>query len=607
MCGIFGYIGLRNGIPIALRGLKNIEYRGYDSAGIGFISEEGSLQCFRSLGKVSQLEKEINVEKALAVIAHTRWATHGKVILENAHPIVDHTGSIAIVHNGIIENFSQLKSDLIKKGIHFYSETDTEVVANLIAVAYEGDLLKAVQNVLQLLKGTWALAVIHKDHPNETIISGNACPLVVGLGKNETYFSSDPNALISFTRKVHFLQDGEVARLTASEIEFFDSQNLPKEKELETLIHTSETVSKGEYEHYTLKEIFDQPQSIRNAMASRFIEESGHVLLDEIFIKPSDLVSVTQIVIVACGTSYHAGMIGSYLFEEMAYIPTAIEISSEYRYKNPIVQPGTLAIAISQSGETADTLAAMRELKSKGAKVFGICNVQGSTLTREADATILLKAGAEVGVCSTKAFTSQLTVLTLLALMIGRLHHINRQEAQAILKALRKIPGQVEEILQKSPIIEQMAKKYSSYSDFFFIGRRYMYPASLEGALKLKEIAYVNANGYAAGEMKHGPIALLSDKALTIALCADSCTYEKMVGNVTESKARLSHVLAITDHDDGSLEHLVDDFILIPKTRDELSPILTTVVCQLFAYYSAKLRGSDVDQPKNLAKSVTVE
>ncbi len=608
MCGIFGYVGRENGVPIALNGLKKIEYRGYDSAGIAIVSQNKSLTCFRSVGKVSELEKKVQSGlDSTCVIAHTRWATHGKVTLENTHPIFDHTGSLAVVHNGIIENFARLRSDLMEEGVTFHTQTDTEVISNLISKMYRGDLLKAVQEVLRILKGAWAIAVVHKDHPDECIVAANACPLVVGLGHHETYLASDPNALVSITRNVHFLHDGEVARLRPHEVEFFDADDLPVSKEVEILLHSAEEATKGEYEHYTLKEIFEQPQTVQNAMASRFVEETGNVILDEIFIKPSDLLSVTRIVIVACGTSYHAGMVGSYIFEELARIPTSVEISSEYRYKNPIVEKGTLAIAISQSGETADTIAAVRELKAKGAKIFGICNVQGSTLTREADATILLKAGPEIGVCSTKAFTSQLTVLTLLSLMMGRLKHVSRQEAQDLLQALKKIPQQIEEILKNAAHFEEIAKKYRSHSDFFFIGRRYMYPASLEGALKLKEIAYVNANGYAAGEMKHGPIALLSESCPTIALCADDYTYEKMVGNITETKARHSPVIAISDHDDGSLRDMVDDFILIPKTRDELSPILTTIVCQLFAYYSAALRGADIDKPKNLAKSVTVE
>ena len=614
MCGIFGYVGKRNGIPIALQGLKKIEYRGYDSAGIAFVSEEKKLHRIRSVGKIENLEQKISSEEKQdtnsygCVIAHTRWATHGKVSIENAHPIFDQNQTVGVIHNGIIENFATIRNELVSEGVIFRTDTDTEVIPNLVAKFYEGDLLQAVQKVLQILKGAWALVIIHKDHPGECIVAVHCCPLVVGLGHNETYIASDPNALISLTKNVHFLHDGELARLTPDEVEFFDIHNTPISKEVEQLLYHTEEATKGEYSHYTLKEIFEQPQTIKNAMASRFIEMTGEAVLDDVFIKPSDLVGIKRIVIVACGTSYHAGMVASYMFEELARIPATVQISSEYRYKNPIVEEGTLAIAISQSGETADTIAAVRALKAKGAKIFGICNVQGSSLCRESDVIIFLRAGPEIGVCSTKAFTSQLVVLTLMALMMARLHHLSQNEAQEIIHALKDIPSQVQEVLDTQKTrLEALAEKYKQFSDFFFIGRKYMYPASLEGALKLKEIAYVNANGYAAGEIKHGPIALLSELCPVIALCADKSTYEKMVSNITEAKARLSPVIAISDHDDPHLKALVDDFILIPKTRDELAPILTSIVCQLFAYYSAALRGAEIDMPKNLAKSVTVE
>lgn len=607
MCGIFGYVGAQNGVPIVLDGLQKIEYRGYDSSGIAIISKNKTIHCVRAVGKVSELEKRIEKNEGSCVVAHTRWATHGEVTLQNTHPISDHTESLAVVHNGIIENFATLKAELKASGIQFRTDTDTEVLSNLISKSYKGNLLDAVTKALKSIQGAWAIAVVHKDHPNECIVAKNSCPLVVGLGSSETYVASDPNALVSRTRKVHFLHDGEIARLTPTTVEFFDVNNMPVSKEAETLLYSVEDAVKGSYEHYTLKEIFEQPTTIRNAMDSRFVFETGHVVFEELAGKLSEILAAKRVVIVACGTSYHAGLVASYILEEMARIPTSVEISSEYRYKNPIVEDGTLAIAISQSGETADTLAAVKELKSKGAQVIGLCNVQGSTLTRVADATILLRAGPEIGVCSTKAFTSQLTVLTLFAIMLARHKHLTAHDAQKFFRALEVLPDQVSEVLHQQGLIRSIAEKYRGINDFFFIGRKYMYPSSLEGALKLKEIAYVNANGYAAGEIKHGPIALLSENCPTIALACDSMTYEKMVSNITEVKARKSPVFAVIDHKDPHLFELVDDVVIIPKTTDELSPIVTTVVCQLFAYYSASLRGADIDKPKNLAKSVTVE
>lgn len=609
MCGIFGYVGPKNGVKLSIEGLKKIEYRGYDSAGIACLTSEksSSLQCFRAVGKLSQLQKIVTDLSGNLAIAHTRWATHGNVSVQNAHPIVDQHDTLAVVHNGIIENFHQLKTELQREGVVFRTDTDTEVIANLISKFYSGDLLQAVHNALSVVRGAWAIAVIHKKHPHECVVAAHSCPLVIGLGDQETFIASDPNALLTYTRDVIYLGDGEIARVMPNGVQLFDSSLHSIEKDAETLLHSAEETSKGSFEHYTLKEIFEQPQTIRNALLSRFFEEDGTVAFDDASIKPHDLLSIKRIVIVACGTSWHAGLVGSYMLEELARIPSSVEISSEYRYKNPIVEEGTLAIAISQSGETADTIAAVRELKAKGAKIVALCNVQGSTLTREADATLFLRAGPEIGVCSTKAFTSQLTVLTLFAVMMARLRYLSRNVSQEILRALKVIPQQVEEILAQHNEIRAIAEKYVHFSDFFFIGRRYMYPACLEGALKLKEIAYINANGYAAGEMKHGPIALLSEKCPTLALCADASTYEKMVSNIMEAKARLSPVIAVITKHDAELIRIVDDYIIIPQTRDELAPILTTIVCQMFAYYCAAIRGADIDQPKNLAKSVTVE
>ncbi len=606
MCGIYAYLGPRNGVKIAFDGLKRIEYRGYDSAGIGAIVD-GKIVCRKDVGKISGLEQALGGLSANVVIAHTRWATHGKVTKENAHPHLDDSESVGIVLNGIIENYQPLKEKLISEGAKFLSETDTEVLPHLIEKLYEGDLLKAVQQALVLIHGSYAIACVHKDHPDEVIVAANGCPLVIGVGDGETFVASDSNALIHHTREVLYLSDGELAKITPDGVELFDASMAQISKETEQLLHSVEEVSKGSYEHFTLKEIFEQPQTIRNAMLSRFFEEYGTIELDGLNLSVSDLLSMERVLIIACGTSWHAGYVASYMLEDLARVPTQVEVSSEFRYKNPIVLEGTLVIAISQSGETADTIAAVREIKAKGAKVLSICNVQGSTLAREADGCLFLRAGAEIGVCSTKAFTSQLIVLSLFTLLMARIRHMGKLEGQQYLHALQKLPAQVQSVLDSAPLIEKIAKKYSKYNDFFFLGRRYMFPTALEGALKLKEIAYVNANGYPAGEMKHGPIALISETCPTVALCADKVTYEKLISNLMEAKARHGKIIAIVHEGAKGIETVADDTIYVPDTCDEFAPLLATVATQLLAYYIAKERGADIDKPRNLAKSVTVE
>ncbi len=606
MCGIYAYLGHRNGVKIALDGLKRIEYRGYDSAGLGALSD-GKIEYFKDVGKISSLEHAIGDLTSHTVIAHTRWATHGKVTRENAHPHLDSSESVAVVLNGIIENYQPLRDKLLADGVKFRSETDTEVIPHLIAKLYEGDLLKAVQETLMLVHGSYAIGCIHKDHPDELIVAANGCPLVIGVGADETFVASDSNALMHHTREVIFLSDGELARITKEGVEIFDATRSQISKKTEQLLHSVEEVSKGEYEHFTLKEIFEQPQTIRNAMLSRFFEEYGTVALDGLNLSVNDLLSIQHVLIVACGTSWHAGYVASYMLEDLARVPTQVEVSSEFRYKNPIVPDGTFVIAISQSGETADTIAAVREIKAKGAKVLAICNVQGSTLAREADGCLFLRAGPEIGVCSTKAFTSQLVVLCLFTLLMARMRHMSKIEGQHYLHALKNIPLQVQSVLEAAPLIEKIAKKYSKFNDFFFLGRRYMFPTALEGALKLKEIAYVNANGYPAGEMKHGPIALINETCPTVALCADKVTYDKMISNLMEAKARNGKIIAIVHEGAQGIEEVADDIIYVPDTCDEFAPIITTVATQLLAYYMAKDKGADIDKPRNLAKSVTVE
>lgn len=608
MCGIFGYIGPKNVVKTTIEGLKKLEYRGYDSAGIAGV-KDGRILYRKKVGKVAVLEKEME-EAGFDIdvgIAQTRWATHGQPTDVNAHPHLDEDGSIAVVHNGIIENYESLKKTLIANGVKFVSQTDTEVIAHLVSSLYKGDFLKAVQEAVSLLEGAFAIALIHRDFPDRMIAVAQQSPLIIGKGKGDAFISSDANAFAAHTREVMYLADGEIAVIKANEIDIYDASMGPVLRETEILHIATEDISKGEYEHFTLKEIHEQPQTIRSALLSRFMEEYGTAVFEELNFDHNELLSVQRILILACGTSWNAGYLSSYMFEDKARIPVQVEISSEFRYKNPVIPSGTLVIAISQSGETADTVAAVREIKAKGIKVLAICNVHGSTLAREADVCLFLKAGPEIGVCSTKAFTSQVIVLSLLCLMMARMRHMSKREGQEFLEALQKLPEQVQWVLDQSDKIRSIAKKYAHYQNFFFIGRSYMYPASLEGALKLKEISYINANGYPAGEMKHGPIALIGEECPVIALCANKTTLEKLASNMMEIKARKGPIIAIIEETEERLQKIADDIILVPATIDELAGIPTTVVTQLLAYFIAKERGADIDHPRNLAKSVTVE
>ena len=607
MCGIFGYVGSKDPVKVVIQGLKGLEYRGYDSAGIAGIKGGNILFC-KEVGKITKLEQEVErvgLHLDLA-IGQTRWATHGKVNQLNAHPHFDEARSLAIVHNGIIENHDQLRRELRAKGVQFVSETDSEVIAHLIASCYEGDILSAVQRAVPMLKGSYAIVLVHRSFPGQLVAIAHECPLVIGIGNDEAFISSDPHAFAFYTRQAIYLSNAEIAVIRADSQEIYNAQQqIVKESQLiETIAGIS---SKGDFAHYTLKEIYDQPQAIRNALLARFLTEYGTAIFEELQFSTTELLNVQRILILACGTSWHAGYVAAYMLEDKARIPVQVEISSEFRYKNPIVPPGTFVIAISQSGETADTIAAMREVKAKGVPVLAICNVQGSTLAREADSTLFLKAGPEIGVCSTKAFTSQVVVLALFTLLMARMRHMGKTEGQEFLEALLKLPEQVEAVLAQAPLIEQIAKKYAAQENFFYIGRRYMYPTALEGALKLKEISYINANGYPAGEIKHGPIALINECCPTVAFCANRVTFEKLASNLMEIKARHGKVIAIAEEGQKEVEKEVDDLILVPATIDELAAISCTVVGQLLAYYIARERGADVDHPRNLAKSVTVE
>ncbi len=607
MCGIFGYIGSKNAINMVLDGLKRLEYRGYDSAGLASVSE-GQIVFCKEVGKVCVLEREVkklNLDLPLA-IAQTRWATHGKVTQMNAHPHLDAEHSLALVHNGIIENHDQLRNQLKAQGVEFVSETDTEVIAHLIASYYQGDILSAVQKAVAQLKGAYAVALVHRDFPDQIIAVAHEAPLVIGIGEQEAFVSSDPNSFSFYTRQAIYLSNSEIAVIKANSQQVYNTEHAI-DKESFMLESEVDEISKGDFEHYTLKEIYEQPQTIRKALLSRFLAEYGTALFEELTFKAVDLMTVERILILACGTSWHAGCIAAYMLEDLARIPTQVEISSEFRYKNPIVPPGTFVIAISQSGETADTIAAVREVKAKGATILALCNVQGSTLAREADNTIYLRAGTEIGVCSTKAFTSQVVILSLFTLLMARMRHMGKAEGQEFLQLLLKLPEQVQAVLDQAEVITKVAHKYAPYDNFFFIGRRYMFPTCLEGALKLKEISYINANGYPAGEIKHGPIALINENCPTVALCANRVTYDKLLSNLMEIKARNGKILAIAAEKDAELEKIADDVIYIPSSSDELAVIPTTVALQLLAYHIAKVRGADIDHPRNLAKSVTVE
>ncbi len=608
MCGIFGYLGEEEAIKLVLEGIHKLEYRGYDSSGVAAIVD-GKMSFEKQVGKVERLDHALS-EKGWTsnlAIAHTRWATHGKPSQINAHPQFDNDLKCAVVHNGIIENHDSIRTMLQKKGVRFRSETDTEVISQLIGYLYKGNFLRAVQRALPLLQGAFAIAVIHQDYPQEMVCAAKESPLAIGIGQKGMFIASDSSAFLKYTKKVIFLHSSEVAHVTGNHVKAYDARLAPIAKESEDVNLETEEVTKGGYKHYMLKEIFEQPQTIQNALLSRFSEQFGTAILDGLNFSDEELQKIQRIVILACGTSYHGGLLASLMFEERARIPTEVHISSEYRYKNPIILDNTLAIAISQSGETADTLAAMRELREKGAKILGITNVQGSTLARELNSCLFLRAGPEIGVAATKTFTSQVAVLALLALRFARMRQMSQQEGKEFIEALIQLPEQIKSVLNQETAIQKIASKYVGYENFFFLGRRYMYPTALEGALKLKEIAYVNANGYPAGEMKHGPIALINAQCPTVAFCADKVTYPKIISNLMEVQARSGPVLAIAPTGAAEIAAIADDVIWVPPTIDELSPIISTVAGQLLAYHIARERGAEIDQPRNLAKSVTVE
>ena len=611
MCGIIGYTGPKAVAPILLDGLKRLEYRGYDSAGLAVISDE-RLYEVKAVGKVRNLEalvaEQPELEKRSGCgIAHTRWATHGEPSPANAHPHTDDSGRFAIVHNGLIETYQELRAHLLSKGCHFRSGTDSEVIAHLIAEGYEGDLISATAAALEQVTGTYGLAVVSTLHPGEIVVARKGSPIVIGVGETENLVASDIAALLPYTRQVIYLNDGDIALLTPDRIDLRNIKNVPVEREIAKIDWDAGQAEKGNYPHFMLKEIFEQPETIENAIRGRIDHEMGTAVLNGMNLTPHDLAQVTRIVIAGCGSSMHAGLVGEYFFEDIAGISTSVEQAAEFRYRNPIIEPNTLVIPISQSGETADTIAAVREAKAKGALVTALCNVVGSTIAREAGRGIYLHAGPEISVASTKAFSSQVVVLLLLALLLGRNRRLSRSEGAELAAEIETIPALIRDVLSRAPAIKQIAERYAKFEDFFYIGRGCLYPTALEGALKLKEISYIHAEGYHAAELKHGPISLLDERHPVLALANDIPGKDKTVGNIQECRARKSPVVAVVTKGDDSVRKMTDDVIEIPACSRFVAPLPTAVALQLFAYYIAVARGCEVDQPRNLAKSVTVE
>jgi glucosamine--fructose-6-phosphate aminotransferase (isomerizing) len=614
MCGIVGYIGKRNVLNILVDGLKRLEYRGYDSAGVAFWDKEG-IRVFKIAGKVAELERMLIGlgSNSNIGIAHTRWATHGIPNEVNAHPHVDCTGNIAVVHNGIVENYQSLKKKLEKEGHIFKSQTDTEVIAHLIEEFYKiyGDIEIAVRNLFFEVKGTFGLAIMTSYDPDKIIVARRGSPIAIGIGNGENITASDPTAIIGITRDVIFLDDDEYAIITRDNVSVkrVDQNSVSElDKEIFKIEFELEQIEKGGFPHFMLKEIFEQPESIMNSMRGRVLIEDGDAKLGGLSDVMDKILNAKRFIIAACGTSWHAGLVGKYMIEQFARVPVVVEYASEFRYRDPVIYPDDVAWFISQSGETADTLAALRLVKSKGATALGIVNVVGSTIARESDAGVYIHAGPEIGVASTKAFTSQLVVLALITLLIGRRNgNISLEQGKEIAQELVKLPEKVREILKLNDFIEEIAERLKEHRNFLYLGRGYNYPVALEGALKLKEISYIHAEGYPAAEMKHGPIALIDENMPVVFIAPKDSIYEKVLSNIEEVKARRGKVISIiTERDDKILR--VSDFVIqIPQTIEMLMPILTVIPLQLLAYHIAVKRGCDVDQPRNLAKSVTVE
>jgi glucosamine--fructose-6-phosphate aminotransferase (isomerizing) len=609
MCGIVGYIGPRQAAGLLLEGLRRLEYRGYDSAGIAVVNGHG-LKIMKAAGKLSVLESELldNLPQGTIGIGHTRWATHGAPTTPNAHPHTDQSGRIAVIHNGIIENSAAIRKALEQRGHTFNSDTDTEVLAHLVGEFYQGNLEEAVANALRDVEGAYGLAFISSDEPGVIVAARNGSPLLVGVGENEWFVASDASPLLEHTRAVVYLDDGEMVVLSRDGYRVRNLETARISKPVNQIDWDLATVERGGYPHFMLKEICEQPESICNTLRGHLLEEEGTSRVTGLNLTDDELKQFERVIITACGTSWHSGIIGEYMLEELARLPVEVEYASEFRYRNPVVDPKTLVIGISQSGETADTLAAIREAKRRGGRTVGLVNVVGSTIAREVDGGIYLHAGPEIGVASTKAFTSQVAALALITLRIARLRNLSILQGREFIKALQRLPEQASEILERSHEIEALAESFLSTSkNALYLGRGVNFPVALEGALKLKEISYIHAEGYPAAEMKHGPIALIDENMPVVFIAPRDAVHSKIVSNIEEVKARGGKVIALINEGDAEIQRLADATFTIPVTLDLLTPILTSIPLQLLSYYVAVRRGCNVDQPRNLAKSVTVE
>ena len=613
MCGIVAYIGDRDATPILIEGLKRLEYRGYDSAGVAVQSPDGEISVTRTVGRVRVLEEAIEEQGGLAGpvgIAHTRWATHGGVTEANAHPHCDDPErgrGITIIHNGIIENYQSLRTWLTEKGHVFSSETDTEVLAHLIGEVYRGDLEKAVQAALREVEGAYAIAVICAEEPGVMVVARKGSPLMVGVGKNEYVVASDQSAIVAHTNQAFTLEDYTVAKLTRDTFRTSTIDDIEISAEVRELEVEIEQIELGAYDHYMLKEIHEQPRALRTCLQGRIDERSGQVVLGGVAEHARDLARAKRIVFVGQGTALHAAMIGEYLMEDLAKIPTEVEFASEFRYRNPIVEEGTVVVAISQSGETADTLAALDEARQRGAMGLGVVNVVGSTISRDTDAGVYLRVGPEIGVASTKAFVGQVMVSAMLAAFIGRRRFLSHEQLSTVMREMNEIPDKIERVLQQGDLIKDATKRFVERENWLFLGRGVNYPVAMEGALKLKEISYIHAEGMPAAEMKHGPIALIDEGMPVVFIATQNSQYEKVISNIEEVRSRGGHVIAVATEGDRDIESLCEAVFHVPDVIEPLQPLVTVVPLQLLAYHAAVLRGKDVDKPRNLAKSVTVE
>ncbi len=608
MCGIIGYVGYREAEPVLLEGLRRLEYRGYDSAGVATLTGS-DLHIRKKAGRIADLAAFLNEQPApgRVGIGHTRWATHGAPSDRNAHPHVAGNGRIALVHNGVIENFAALKSQLLDSGAVFRSDTDTEVIAHLIARNLPGDLAQAVQRVLPLLKGTYGLAVLSLDEPNLLVGARLGSPLVLGLAEGECFLASDPAALAGYARQVVYLDDRQICVLTPEYWRILDRESVPVSASVHDLCTTPDDLDPAPFEHFMLKEIYEQPEALENALRGRLDDAEGCAHFGGLNLDPQRLRQVERIIMTACGTSYHAALVGEYLFEEFARIPVEVEYASEFRYRNPPIDRNTIVVALTQSGETADTLAALRESKRKGHPTLALCNVVGSSIAREADGGVYLHAGPEIGVASTKAFTNQVAVLAMLALYFGRLRHLSSYQGTRMVEQLQAMPDMIRRTLACHERVQAVAGKYAHVKNMLYLGRQYLFPVALEGALKLKEISYIHAEGYPAAEMKHGPIALVDEETPSVFLVSRGGVHDKVRSNLEEIKARGGPVIAVTTEGDDETADRADDVIFVPEVPEHLQPLVTVLPLQLLAYHIAQLRGCDVDKPRNLAKSVTVE